>query len=149
MFAHSDRTLRTLAAGMVVLAVAELLRAEPLGPESMNAQIANLMEAVRGQRVGLLTNPTGVDGQFTMIADTLHADPQTTLVCFFAPEHGLRGDKQAGAGVTDYIDPVTSLPVYALYSVRLAPTEEQLATIDTLIFNIKMLGRVSTPMSGR
>lgn len=134
------QTIRALVICTAVLTASSPAGSMPLGPESMNTQIANLIEAVRGQRVGLLTNPTGVDGQFTMLADILHADPQTTLVCFFAPEHGLRGDKQAGAGITDYIDPVTSLPVYALYSVRVAPTDEQLATIDALVFNIQDVG---------
>ena len=107
---------------------------------SMHRQIDNLRESLKGQRVGLITNPTGVDDQYKLIADTIARDGQTTVVCFFSPEHGLRGDQQAGAEVADYTDPVTSKPVYALYGVRTAPTDEQLSGVDTLVFDIQDVG---------
>jgi uncharacterized protein YbbC (DUF1343 family) len=120
-----------------------LLAASSLAPAEtprIREQINNLKSHLAGKRVGLLTNPTGVDDQFGLIADELAADPGITLVCFFAPEHGLRGDSQAGAGDPDYTDSVTGLPVYSLYGVRSQPEPAQLATIDVLVFDIQDVG---------
>lgn len=103
-------------------------------------QIEKLLKAVKGKRVGLITNPTGVDNNLAQIADVLFSDPDSTLTAFFAPEHGLRGDNQAGSGVTDYTDPITGLPVYSLYGARTAPTDEQLQNIDILAFDIQDVG---------
>ncbi|MBN1903452.1 DUF1343 domain-containing protein [Candidatus Sumerlaeota bacterium] len=108
--------------------------------DPVDAQVASLLNEVKGKSVGLLTNPTGVDNQLNQIADILFHDENSTLTAFFAPEHGLRGDQQAGGGVTDYIDPITGLPVYSVYSIRLAPTDEQLLNIDALIFDIQDVG---------
>ncbi|MFH0794469.1 MAG: DUF1343 domain-containing protein [bacterium] len=102
--------------------------------------MAQILAAVQGKRVGLLTNPTGVDNRLNMIADLLNDDANSTLTAFFAPEHGLRGDAQAGGGVTDYIDPYTSIPVYSLYGARTAPTDAQLATLNVLVFDIQDVG---------
>lgn len=113
-------------------------KAEEVHP--VQQQIEQLLSEVRGKRVALLTNPTGVNHRFEHIADILFNDEETTLTCFFAPEHGLRGDQQAGGGVTDYIDPVTGLPVYSVYGVRQAPTDEQLKDLDILIFDIQDVG---------
>lgn len=106
----------------------------------LDLQVKALAEAVRGKRVGLITNPTGVDGNFTPLADVLVADGQTTITAFFSPEHGLRGDQQAGGSVNDYIDPYTGVPVYSLYGSRKGPTDEQLARVDVLVFDIQDAG---------
>jgi len=103
-------------------------------------QVDALLASVRGSNVALLTNPTGVDDNFNLIADVLASDAEVNLVAFFAPEHGLRGDQQAGGGVVDYVDPYTGLPVYSVYGSRLAPTDEQLEGIDVLIFDIQDVG---------
>ncbi|GAB4321290.1 MAG: DUF1343 domain-containing protein [Candidatus Sumerlaeia bacterium] len=103
-------------------------------------QFAALREAVRGKRVGMLTNPSGVGPDLRQTADLLWSDSETTITAFFAPEHGLRGDHQAGAQVQDYIDPHTGVPVFSIYGVRRAPTDEQLALIDVLVFDIQDVG---------
>lgn len=110
------------------------------GGDPMEQQIRNLLEAIRGQRVGLLTNPTGVDNRLNLIADRIFAATDTTLAAFFAPEHGLRGDRQAGGAVEDYTDPVTGLPVYSVYGSGQAPTPEELEGLDALIFDIQDVG---------
>ena len=110
------------------------------GMDPVDQQVQNLLAAVHGKRVGLVTNPTGVDNQLNQIADLLFADEDTTLVAFFAPEHGLRGDKQAGGGEGDYTDPITGLPVYSLYGTRTAPTDDQLEGLDVLVFDIQDVG---------
>lgn len=106
----------------------------------VDQQVEDLLKVVRGHRVAMLTNPTGVDSQLNFIADLLHQDPQTTLTAFFAAEHGLRGDVQAGGSVATYNDPHTGVPVYSVYGAVKAPTAEQLKDIDILIFDIQDVG---------
>jgi uncharacterized protein YbbC (DUF1343 family) len=106
----------------------------------MEEQVQELLKFVRGKHVGLITNPTGVDGRLRMIADRLREDPNTTVVAFFAPEHGLRGNAQAGQKIADQLDPATSIPVFSLYGQRPAPSEEALRGIDVLVFDIQDVG---------
>jgi uncharacterized protein YbbC (DUF1343 family) len=110
------------------------------GEARMDMQMAQLVEALQGKRVGLLTNATGVDGRFESIADRLHAQPGVNLVAFFAPEHGVRGDHQAGGGIQDYDDPLTGIPVFSLYGARRQPTAEQLDLLDVMVFDIQDVG---------
>lgn len=131
---------RTLPAVTLVTLLGVGTLAGAAEPPRIREQIDSLKAHLAGKRVGLLTNPTGVDDQYRMIADELVADPQITLVSFFAPEHGLRGDHQAGGGDTDYTDAVTGLPVYSLYGARKRPEPEQLAAIDVLVFDIQDVG---------
>ncbi len=109
-------------------------------PPAIERQFTELLQTLEGKRVGLLTNHSSVDAEFRFLADRLHASPQVTLVCFFAPEHGLRGDRQAGQKVEDYEDDATGLPVYSLYSQRRIPTPEQLAEIDVLLCDLQDVG---------
>lgn len=110
------------------------------GIERMEEQFENLVAALDGKRVGLLTNPTGVDANFRLIADRLNEHPDVELVSFFAPEHGIRGDLQAGRPEDDLLDPVTGLPVHSLYGARYRPTDEQLEDLDTIVFDIQDVG---------
>lgn len=107
---------------------------------SLEAQIAELQRVLAGKRVGLLTCPTSVDSNYTMIADRLRADPKIRLVCFFAPEHGLRGDRQAGDDVEDYVDETTGLPVYSVYGNRQSPMADRLAPLDVLVCDMQEVG---------
>lgn len=106
----------------------------------IETQISTLEQKLKGKRVGFLTTPSSVDAEFRFLADRLHANPDITLVCFFAPEHGLRGDRQAGEKVEDYVDAATGLPVYSLYSQRRVPTPEQLAKLDILLCDKQDVG---------
>jgi uncharacterized protein YbbC (DUF1343 family) len=94
--------------------------------------------SLRGQRVGLITNHTGLnrDGQAT--ADLLHAHPNVRLTTLFGPEHGIRG--ALDENVPDGQDARTGLPVYSLYGTRTRPLPEQLANVDTLVFDIQDVG---------
>lgn len=95
-------------------------------------------KALRGQRVGLVTNHTGLtrDGRATV--DVLHEAPGVTLQALFGPEHGIRGE--VDAKFADSSDPRTGLPVFSLYGAHYAPSGEQLADIDTLVFDIQDIG---------
>ena len=62
---------------------------------------------IKGKRVGLITNPTGVDQNLNSIVDLLFNDPEVELTALYGPEHGVRGDAQAGSYVEYYIDEET------------------------------------------
>ena len=108
--------------------------------DSSQQQVETLLKAIRGKRVALLTNPTGVDGQLNLTADIINEAKDIELVAFFAAEHGLRGDVQAGGRVTHYIDPYTSVPVYSVYRTQRAPSKEQLQNVDVLIYDFQCVG---------
>ena len=54
------------------------------------------LHLVRGKRVGLITNPTGVDRNLVSIIERLRAVPELNVVALYGPEHGVRGNAQAG-----------------------------------------------------
>jgi Protein of unknown function (DUF1343) len=68
-----------------------------------------------GERVGVVTNPTGVTRDVRHIVDVMHADDRVDLIAVFGPEHGFRGTAQAGGSEGHYDDPATGLPVYDTY----------------------------------
>lgn len=97
-------------------------------------------DVLSGKKVGLITNPTGIDSKLTSIVDLLHDDPDINLTALFGPEHGVRGDAQAGASVEYYIDEKTGLPVYSLYGKTKKPTPEMLKDVEVLVFDIQDVG---------
>lgn len=108
--------------------------------------LADSFHLVRNLRVGLITNHTGLIppdepglASRTLI-DALHARSDVQLVALFAPEHGLRGDAEAGVHVESGRDPVTGLPVYSLYSDTQRPPSESLDGIDALLFDVQDVG---------
>ena len=108
-----------------------------LGVEVLLSDQKHLLE---GKRVGLITNPTGVDKNLDSIVDRFHNDPDIELTALYGPEHGVRGDAQAGSYVDFYIDEETGLPVYSLYGKTKKPTPEMLQDIDVLVFDIQDVG---------
>ena len=107
------------------------------GIEVLKAQRFELLE---GKRVGLITNPTGVDDGLRSTVDILNEAPNVELVALFGPEHGVRGDAHAGDHVGNQNDPVTGLPVYSLYGKTRKPTPEMLRGIDVLVYDIQDIG---------
>ena len=93
-----------------------------------------------GKRVGLVTNPSGVDSQLRSTIDILFTAPGVNLVALYGPEHGVRGDVYAGGAVTDTIDEKTGLPVYSLYGATRKPTKEMLKDIDIMVYDIQDVG---------
>lgn len=93
----------------------------------------------KGKRIGLITSPSGVDNNFSSIISLLHEKYE--LAALFSPEHGVRGDMEAGALVDTYLDPYTNVPVYSLYrkdSKRLTP--EMLELVDLIVYDIQDVG---------
>lgn len=95
---------------------------------------------LRGKRVGLITNPTGVDDNLRSTIDILHEANGVELVALYGPEHGVRGDVHAGDKVSDFNDPNTGVPVYSLYGSTRKPTSEMLEGIDVLVYDIQDIG---------
>ena len=95
---------------------------------------------LRGKRVGLVTNPSGVDRNLRSTIDILFDAPGVDLVALFGPEHGVRGDAYAGDHVTDSKDPRTGLPVYSIYGATREPTPAMLEGIDVMVYDIQDVG---------
>lgn len=93
-----------------------------------------------GKRVGLVTNPSGVDRELHSTIDILFNAPEVNLVALFGPEHGVRGDVYAGGKVTDMTDATTGLPVYSLYGSTRKPTHKMLEGIDIMVYDIQDVG---------
>jgi len=93
---------------------------------------------LKGKRVGLITNHTGLDAQEKTTIDRLAHAPGITLVALFSPEHGLAG--KMDDKVTSTKEPSTGLPVYSLYGETKRPTDEMLNGIDALVFDIQDAG---------
>ena len=94
-------------------------------------------KALKGKRVGLITNPTGIDNSLRSTIDILNDAPEVKLVALFAPEHGVRGDVTAGASIANTTDPSTGVKVYSLYGATKKPTPQMLADVDALVYDIQ------------
>ena len=141
------RFLTGLAAGIATCASASPATPDPvprprveLGIDVLLAPGSAHLATLTGQRIGLITNPSGVDGRLVPTADRLASDPRIRLVQLYGPEHGIRGEVPAGDPVEDARDPVTGLPVQSLYGRTRRPTPESLAGIDALLFDIQDIG---------
>ena len=93
---------------------------------------------LKGKRIGLMTNQTGIDRCFRSGIDLLHS--RYNLTALFAVEHGIRGDVQAGAAYETQPDPVTGVPVYAVYGKTHRLTEEMLDAFDVFCFDMQDVG---------
>ena len=118
---------------------------------------ANRWDVLRGHRVGLITNVSGVDRSGNPTVDLLRSAIGVDLVAVFTPEHGFgqgvilsRNDGEgpvASGAAHEPTDPsasarlrMTPIPVISLYDERRKPTREQLANLDTLVFDIQDIG---------
>ena len=135
--------LRCLLSALLLLPV--------LLPEALRAQVklGSDVLAERGftylekyARVGLLTNPSGVNRRGISTVDLLRKTPRVNLVALFGAEHGVYGDIPAGREFPDSVDPGTGLRVFSLYGpgpVR-EPTPEMLEEIDVLVYDLQDTG---------
>ena len=95
---------------------------------------------LEGKKVGLLTNPSGVDRNLHSTIDILFNAPNVELVRLFAPEHGVRGDIYAGGHADDTVDEATGLPVLSIYGKYRKPTPEMLEGLDVVVYDIQDVG---------
>lgn len=103
---------------------------------------ANAYTQLSGDRVGIVTNPTGVTRDVRHIVDVMHADDRVDLIAVFGPEHGFRGTAQAGGSEGRYDDPATGLPVYDTYLKSGQPLADIFTAsgVDTIVFDIQDVG---------
>ncbi|MFF3348685.1 exo-beta-N-acetylmuramidase NamZ domain-containing protein [Streptomyces sp. NPDC002779] len=104
--------------------------------------VADGYAVLDGQRVGIVTNPTGITREARHIVDVMHADERVNLSAVFGPEHGFRGTAQAGGSEGRYDDPATGLPVYDTYLKSGRPLADIFTAsgVDTVVFDIQDVG---------
>ncbi|MGP4073944.1 exo-beta-N-acetylmuramidase NamZ family protein [Piscibacillus sp. B03] len=100
--------------------------------------IDKYIDNYKKQRIGLVTNPTGVNRKLESTIDLLN--DRLNLTTLFSPEHGIRADLKEGEEVEDSIDEITGLPIYSLYGETRRPTSNMLSKVDVVIFDIQDIG---------
>lgn len=100
--------------------------------------LESVEKLLRGRRIGLMTNPTGIDRNLRSTIDILHS--KFGLSALLGCEHGVRGDAQAGDEVENAIDPETGIIVYSVYGKSLRLSQEMLDAFDVLVFDIQDAG---------
>jgi uncharacterized protein YbbC (DUF1343 family) len=131
-----------------ILAIALLLSLPACSKAELQPSVKSGLEVLteegfailKGKRVGLITNPTGINHNLISAIDLLHNAPGVDLVALYGPEHGVRGDYAAGEYVATYTDPATGLKVYSLYGSTRKPTPEMLQDVDVLVYDIQDIG---------
>jgi uncharacterized protein YbbC (DUF1343 family) len=101
---------------------------------------ANGFKELQGKRVGLITNPSGVNRNGQSTIDLLRNAPGVKLVALFGPEHGVYGDVKAGENIRDKADKRTRLPVYSLYGGTRKPTPAMLKGLDAVVYDLQDTG---------
>lgn len=97
----------------------------------------NNFDILKGKRVGLITNPTGIDNNLKSTVDILAEAPGVELVALYGPEHGVRGNFHAGDKVENAVDSATGIPAYSIYGKYRKPSPEMLQDIDVLVYDIQ------------
>ena len=138
------------ASGLTATATATATAAAPAAAQVAGAQVLTGFDTlardgyalVAGQRVGLISNPTGVVTDLRHEVDVMAADDRVDLVAAFGPEHGFRGAAQAGGSEGDYVDPRTGVPVYDTYTKTPAQIADFFTKsgVDTVMFDIQDVG---------
>jgi len=131
------RQVATVAAAAVV---GGLPGPEPLRPVLCGVDVLarDGFAPLKGKRVGLVTNHTGLTREGVPTIDALFKAPGVKLAALFSPEHGIRG--AVDAEVSDSRDEATGLPVYSLYGKTRKPTPASLDGLDVLVYDIQDIG---------
>jgi uncharacterized protein YbbC (DUF1343 family) len=103
--------------------------------------LAEKIDIIRGLRVGVVCNQASILPDFTHVADAFLRNKEFALTTLFGPQHGIRGDVQDNMIETPHaVDRETGIPVYSLYSETREPTEEMLADVDIIVFDMQDVG---------
>ncbi|MEP7382409.1 MAG: DUF1343 domain-containing protein [Gemmatimonadota bacterium] len=102
--------------------------------------MSDSLHLIKGKRVGLITNHTGIGPMGKATADILHDTPGVQLTALYGPEHGIRGAARAGDHVSTFVDSATGVTVYSLYGETRVPTAEMLKDVDVLLYDIQDVG---------
>ena len=103
-----------------------------------DARIDQYLEKIKGKKVGLVVNKSAIVGN-THLVDTL-LSRGITISKIFAPEHGFRGDADAGEKVSDYVDEKTGIPIISIYGKTRKPSPKSVNDIDVMVFDIQDVG---------
>ena len=138
-----SRTIQTAAATLVLCTA--LTNAPAVSAQTVLTGIdvleANGFGQLQGKRIGLVTNPTGVDRYLNSTIDVLDNAPGVELVALFGPEHGVRGNAHAGQHVEGQaVDPRTGVPIFSLYGKTRLPSAEQFEGLDAIVYDIQDIG---------
>jgi uncharacterized protein YbbC (DUF1343 family) len=132
-------TLLTL--GTAAIVVPSAIDAAATVQPGIDVFLSELPPALRGKRVGLITNHTGIDRSGTSDIDRIAQHKDLKLVALLAPEHGIRGDAEAGVTVTDETDARTGVPIFSLYLAEdRGPTPAMLKDVDVLVYDLQEVG---------
>ena len=102
--------------------------------------LSEQLNLIRGKRVGLITNHSGVNRKLQHDIDVLASAPGVKLTALFSPEHGIRGAAQAGEKVRSAVDTKTGVPIHSLYGETRRPTTDMLKDVDVLVYDIQDIG---------
>ena len=137
-----------LVLGLGALALPASCQSRPTGSQAKTVAVKPGIEVLqergfdvlKGKKIGLLTNPSGVDRNLRPTIDILFEAPGVQLVRLFGPEHGVRGDAHAGDATEDVKDAATGLQCYSLYGKYRQPTPEMLQGLDAVVYDIQDVG---------
>lgn len=101
-------------------------------------RIQEWLPMVQGKKVGILANHTALVGTKHLVDTLINSGIEVTKI--YVPEHGFRGDADAGEHINDGIDPSTGIPIISLYGSNKKPTPPQMENVDILIFDIQDVG---------
>lgn len=122
---------------IIILLILSGFSASAVVKTGLEVLVESNFEALQGKKIGLVTNPTGIDRNLKSTVDILAAAPNVELVALFGPEHGVRGDIHAGGYVAQTTDSKTSLPIYSLYGSTRKPTAAMLKGLDAVVYDIQ------------
>ena len=129
------KTIKGIILSILLIFTASVSAAKvQTGIEVLRADGFKLLE---GKRVGLTTNPTGVDSHLKSTIDILWEAENVNLVALYGPEHGVRGNVHAGDVVDNEVDKKTGLKMYSLYGKTKKPTKEMMDEIDVMVYDIQ------------
>ncbi len=116
--------------------------AQPLNYLRTGADVLfdNTINELRSKRIALIVNHTSRLSNNTHLVDSIYAYPDIKIQRLFSPEHGIRGNVDAGKHVSDDTDPVTGIKIVSLYSTTKKPTPEMLSDVDVIIYDIQDVG---------
>lgn len=136
---HNMKKIKYLFIAIIALA-SSVCNATPQVKTGIDMLVEQDFAPLAGKRVGLITNPTGIDCHVRSTIDILHEAENVNLVALYAPEHGVRGNIYAGNKVSNDKDSKTGLPVHSLYGKSRKPTAAMLQGIDVLVYDIQDIG---------
>lgn len=126
--------------GIGVVAMAWLVAGCPASVRTGLDNVGSHTGLFAGKRVGIIANHTAYNADGKHIVDVFRAMPGVRVVALFSPEHGFRGNEEAGARIDTQTDAVTGLPIHSLYGRTNKPTPQMLADVDVLVFDIQDVG---------